>query len=90
MDEFETQLDMPLSVDEVSKYTGYSKSYIYKLIHEKRIPYYKPGRSRTARVFFKKKDLDSFIFRERSSADYELIDQADLIINTQISKRKSP
>ena len=47
-----------LSVSEASDYTGYSLSFLYKLIHFNKIPYYKPnGR----KVFFDREVLDSFL-----------------------------
>ena len=62
------QTQKALSVDEAAAFTGLSKNYIYKLIHERKIPFFKPL---GGRVFFKQEDLESFIFRNRQSADYE-------------------
>ena len=57
-----------LSVEEAALFTGLSKNYIYKLVCQKRIPFYKPM---GGRVFFKKEELEGFIFRNRQGADYE-------------------
>jgi excisionase family DNA binding protein len=57
-----------LSVDEAAEFTGLKKNYLYKLIHQKKIPCYKPT---GGRVFFKQEDLKDFIFRNRQNADYE-------------------
>jgi len=70
----------PLTVTEAAAYTGLSKTYLYKLIHLKKIPRYKPT---GGRVFFKREELDTFIFRGRVSADYELREQADQLLNEQ-------
>jgi excisionase family DNA binding protein len=67
----------PLSVTEAAVYTGLSKAYLYKLIHLKKIPYYKPT---GGKVFFKQEELDTFIYRGRVSADYELREQAEQLL----------
>jgi excisionase family DNA binding protein len=62
-----------LSVEEAAAFTGLSKNYLYKLIHLKKIPYYKPMRGR---VFFRPAELEAFLFRGRQGADYEGGDHA--------------
>jgi excisionase family DNA binding protein len=57
-----------LGIAEASRFTGLKPSYLYKLIHLKRIPYYKPT---GGRVYFKQSELEAFIFRERQTPDYE-------------------
>jgi excisionase family DNA binding protein len=57
-----------LTIDEAAVFLNLSKNYIYKLISLKKIPYYKPM---AGRVFFKPSELESFLFRNRQSADYE-------------------
>ena len=57
-----------LNIDEAADFTGLKKNYIYKLICQKKIPYYKPN---GGKVFFRADELESFIFRNRQSADYE-------------------
>ena len=59
-----------LNIDEAAEFTGYRKNYLYKLVHEKRIPHFKPGGLK-GRLFFKREDLEAFLFRGRQSADYE-------------------
>jgi excisionase family DNA binding protein len=67
-----------LTIDEASEYTGLSSGTIYVLTHEKRIPFYKPfGR----KIYFKRSELDGFIFRNKQSADYEISKAADAILN---------
>lgn len=77
----------PLTVEEAANFLQLSTSYIYRLIHEKKIPYFKPGRNRAARVYFKVEDLENFVFRARSSADYEIADNADAILCSTRKKR---
>ena len=57
-----------LSVKEAVQFTGLSQNYIYKLISQKKIPFYKPM---GGRVFFRLNELENFIFRNRQGADYE-------------------
>ena len=59
----------PLCVTDAARFLGYSKPYLYKLIHLGKIPCYKPT---NGRVFFKQNELEQFLFRSRKSADFEL------------------
>ena len=68
----------PLSVKEAMEFTGYSRSYIYKLIHLRKIPCHKPT---NGKVFFKQSELENFIFSGKQSADYEMSRAADAILN---------
>lgn len=67
----------PLSVDEAVAFTGYRKSYLYKLMHLGKIPYYRPS---AGRAVFLEEDLRAFMLRGRHSADYELSAKADSIL----------
>jgi len=73
------QTQKALSVDEAAIFTGLSKNYLYKLMHQQRIPYYKPL---GGRVFFKQDELEAFIFRGRRAADYELQSRAESLLNS--------
>jgi excisionase family DNA binding protein len=68
----------PLGVVEAAKFTGLSPNYLYKLVHFRKIPFYKPT---GGRLFFKQEDLEKFIFRGRVLADYEAIEKANGILN---------
>ena len=50
-----------LTLDECCKYTGYSKSYMYKLTSGKSIPHSKRGK----KVFFDKDELDKWLSRNK-------------------------
>jgi excisionase family DNA binding protein len=67
-----------LSVEEASEYTGLSRGTLYVLTHDKRIPFYKPL---GGKVYFKRSELDGFMFRNRQSADYEIGGAADALLN---------
>jgi len=70
-------LSKPLTLKEAATFTGYSPAYIYKLVHQKKIPCYKPE---GGRVLFDPEDLKAFVYRGRQAADYELAAQADAIL----------
>ena len=61
-------MEKALSVKEAAVFTGLTRNYLYKLVHQKKIPYYKPM---GGRIFFKQDELEGFIFRKRQPADYE-------------------
>ena len=47
------------NVDQVASYTGFEKSYIYKLTSSRKIPHYKsPGGKH---VFFKRSEIDCWL-----------------------------
>jgi len=48
-----------LTVDELEAYTGFSKSYIYKLTMDRMIPYYKREGGKI--LFFKRSEIDDWI-----------------------------
>jgi excisionase family DNA binding protein len=67
-----------LDVEEAAEYTGLSVGTLYGLTHRKRIPFYKPLYKK---LYFKRSELEAFIFRNKQSADYEIAEQADAILN---------
>jgi excisionase family DNA binding protein len=70
--------DRPLTVEQAAEYTGYTKSYLYKLAFQKKVPHYKPE---GGRILFSLTDLKAFCFRNRQAAEYELQEQAEAILN---------
>lgn len=62
-----------MTIDELSAHLDLSKSYIYKLTSSNNIPYYKRGK----RIYFKKADIDKWIFSNRVKTNEE-IDQKDV------------
>ncbi|MCD7850107.1 MAG: helix-turn-helix domain-containing protein [Parabacteroides sp.] len=49
-----------LSIEEVSELTGYKKATIYKLTHERKIPFHKPAHG-GRRIFFKKEEISQWL-----------------------------
>jgi len=78
----------PLGIDEAAEYTGLSRRYLYKLVYLGKVPHYKPT---GGRLYFKRADLDAFVFRGRRAADFELREQAEKIMagggNERVSKK---
>jgi predicted DNA-binding transcriptional regulator AlpA len=68
----------PIRMDKVMELSGYSRSYIYKLVHWKKIPFCKPT---NGRLFFYESEILDFLARNRQSADYEVSEQANAILN---------
>jgi excisionase family DNA binding protein len=70
--------EKPLGIVEAAGFLGLSVNYLHKLCHLGRITFFKPT---GGRVYFKREDLEAFVFRGRSGADYELREKADQILN---------
>ncbi|MCH7410909.1 helix-turn-helix domain-containing protein [Belliella sp. DSM 111904] len=49
-----------LNVEEFCEYTGFEKSFIYKLVHQGKIPYSKPNGKV---LFFERKKYDDWLLR---------------------------
>lgn len=62
-----------LTFDEVAKYTGLSKSYLYKLSANHGIPCYKPNGKN---VFFRKTEIDDWLLRNRKLTREEIEEKA--------------
>ena len=62
-----------LTVEDLINYTGFSRSYIYKLVHKNIIPYSKPN-GKT--LFFQKNEIDSFLLQNKSASNAQLAQKA--------------
>ena len=62
-----------LNFDEVTAYTGLSKSYLYKLTCSGGIPCYKP---QGKRIYFNKQEIDQWFLQNRKATSKELDNQA--------------
>ena len=49
-----------LTIEEVSELTGYKKATIYKLTHERKIPFHKPAHG-GRRIFFKRAEINQWL-----------------------------
>ena len=70
--------EKPIKMNQVIELTGYSRSYIYKLVMWKKIPCHKPT---NGRLFFLESEVLDFLSRNRQSADYEVQETAEAILN---------
>lgn len=49
-----------LTIEEVSELTGYKKATLYKLTHERKIPFHKPAHG-GRRIFFKRTEINQWL-----------------------------
>ena len=63
-----------LTMDDAAAYTGLSKSYLYRLVCKKRIPYYKSAGGK--QTYFKKSELCDWLLKHRVSTTEEVEQQA--------------
>ncbi|MCB9211791.1 MAG: helix-turn-helix domain-containing protein [Ignavibacteriales bacterium] len=66
---YQQQNEKPLNLIEASKYLDLSKSYLYKLTHEKKIAFSKPTGKK---LYFQKSDLIEFMKRNRKKTEFEI------------------
>jgi excisionase family DNA binding protein len=59
-----------IDIEEVLKLTGYKKATIYKLIHERKIPFHKPAHG-GRRIFFKSTEIDKWLQSNRIETNEE-------------------
>ena len=75
--------DDMLSVAQASEYSGFSKSFIYKITSSNEAPFYKPN-GKT--IFFKRSDLDDFLCRKKVPSNQELRMDANNSLSNTIKK----
>lgn len=62
-----------LNFDDVCDYTGISKSYLYKLTSQKRIPFSKPNGKV---IFFDKEELDEWLLLNKQKTTVQIEEDA--------------
>ena len=71
-----------LTFEEACKYSGLSKSKMYKHTSTSNIPFYKPeGKF----IYFKRSELEAWLLRNRHSSKTELELEANKYLNNSIS-----
>ena len=63
-----------LDIEDAVLFTGYKKSTLYKKCHVGELAYYKPSGKK---IFFKKQDLQDFIFQYRIKSNKEIRDEVN-------------
>ena len=61
------------NVDDLINYTGFTRSYIYKLVHKNVIPYSKPNGKI---LFFSKSEIDAWLLQNKSQSVSQIEKQA--------------
>lgn len=61
------------NVEELSDYTGFKKSYIYKLVHFNSIPFSKPNGKV---LFFERKKIDEWLLKNSHKSNDEIQQEA--------------
>lgn len=62
-----------LNVEELSVYTGFKKSHIYKLVHKNFIPYSKPNGKY---LFFLKAEIDTWLLGNKTKSISQIEEEA--------------
>lgn len=68
-DELKLNMKPILTVDDLSKYLDYSPEYIYKMTHNREIPYYKPNGKK---LYFKRDEIDEWVLSNKVFTQDEL------------------
>lgn len=61
--------ELAMSISKAVRYTGLSKSHLYKLTSTRSIPHYKPHGKL---IYFRKSDLDKYLFNNKITTQEEL------------------
>lgn len=64
-----------MSLEEAAIYMNVSKSYVYKLTSKREISFFRPG---TKLIFFRKKDLDDWMLKNRISSKEEIMNKQSI------------
>jgi len=73
-----------LTMDDTALLTGLSKSYLYKLVCTKRIPYYKSGGKIT---YFDKTELSGWLLKNKIKSTDEITSEVATSMVTKNSKK---
>lgn len=76
-----------LNVEDLAFYTGYKPAYIYKLVHESKIPYWKPEGG-GSKLFFDRKAINEWLLGKRHQSIAEAQRQAFNHPSKLTSKKK--
>lgn len=72
------------NMDDLVAYTGFSKGYLYRLVCEGAIPYYKGGGKMN---FFKRDEINAWLLRNRTSSQSEVAAAAAAyVVNNPLRK----
>lgn len=80
-----TTMKPVLTMDEACEYTGKSKSAMYKLTHERKLPFSKPNGKC---IYFRREDLESWMMSNRVATAEEIADEATKRTASKVRKQK--
>lgn len=66
-----------MNIEEASSFLGFTKSSIYGMTHERKIPHFKVGK----RLYFKKADIVNWITSTKITTKQELNERADIYLS---------
>lgn len=72
-----------LNVEDLINYTGYKRSYIYKLVFHNILPYSKPN-GKT--LFFEKSEIDAWLLQNKSKSISQIENEANDYVNNSRKK----
>jgi len=75
-----------LNISEAAEYTGLSKSYLYKKISLRSIPFYKLGGKL---VYFKRSDLEAYLLSNRKAPLSELADAKPTLVAGKLNRNST-
>ena len=58
-----------LNLEETAEFTGFKPNYLYHLTSRKKIPHYKPGGGKRAKLFFRKDELEAWLMQNPSGGE---------------------
>lgn len=67
-----------LNIEDLALYTGYRKSYLYKLTSQNQLPFYRPNGKQ---IYFKKSEIDEWLLRNPSKTNKQIEEEAIKILN---------
>lgn len=68
-----SNIDKPLTIDEACNLTGYKKSYLYKLGHDRKIPFYKVN---GGKVIYSERELKEWLFKNKHKSMNDIRNEA--------------
>jgi excisionase family DNA binding protein len=69
-----------LTLDETVRYTGFKRSYLYKMTSQGKIPFYKPNGKM---IYFDRIELENWLKRNRSASENEIEEKAISYLNSK-------
>ena len=76
LDKVSNTLKEVFGLDEFCEMTGYSKQTAYKLVHERKVPFYKPEHG-GRKILFKRKEVDEWLTATRVATLDEFCDEME-------------